>query len=106
MARPSRVSPGSGIHLTTPDDSIRHDAPRVSGAPPVIDARGLLCPLPLVKAARAFQGKTPGFVIELWSDDPSAATDVPEWCAERGHRVLSFDEAEGVLRFRLERGGD
>jgi tRNA 2-thiouridine synthesizing protein A len=75
-------------------------------APLVVDARGLLCPLPLVKAARAFAGRPPGFIIELWSDDPSALTDVPEWCDARGHAVRSTESDAGVFRFRLERGAD
>lgn len=71
-----------------------------------VDARGLLCPLPLVKAARAFAGAPADRVIDLWSDDPSALVDVPEWCAARGHEVLGVRDEGAVLRFLLRKAAD
>lgn len=71
-----------------------------------VDARGLLCPLPLVKAARAFAEAPAGLVIDLWSDDPSALVDVPEWCASRGHEVLGVKNEGAVLRFLVRKNAD
>lgn len=81
-------------------------ASSASPAPILVDARGLLCPLPLVKAARAFHAAPPGFLIELLSDDPSARVDVPEWCAERGHTLVTSTGDGTTLRFLLRRGGE
>jgi TusA-related sulfurtransferase len=50
----------------------------------VIDARGLRCPLPVLRLAKAGQGAAPGTVLMLLADDPAAAVDVPAFVRERG----------------------
>lgn len=47
-----------------------------------VDARGALCPQPVLMLARAAR-EHPGAVIEVLADDPAAATDIPAWCAMR-----------------------
>lgn len=47
-----------------------------------IDARGLLCPQPVLLLARAANDH-PGALIEVWADDPAAQTDIPAWAAMR-----------------------
>jgi len=53
-----------------------------------IDARGLLCPLPVLKARRGLLALPEGALLRLLADDPAAAVDVPHFCAEAGHRFL------------------
>jgi len=53
-----------------------------------IDARGLLCPLPVLKARKRLLGMAPGQVLRLLATDPAAAIDVPHFCAESGHELL------------------
>ncbi|KPQ04751.1 MAG: tRNA 2-thiouridine synthesizing protein TusA [Rhodobacteraceae bacterium HLUCCA12] len=53
-----------------------------------IDARGLLCPLPVLKARKRLMGMQPGQVLRLLATDPAAAVDVPHFCAESGHALL------------------
>jgi tRNA 2-thiouridine synthesizing protein A len=53
-----------------------------------IDARGLLCPLPVLKAAKRLREMAPGEVLRLQADDPAAVVDVPHYCRESGN-VLS-----------------
>ena len=61
--------------------------------PPVrIDARGLLCPLPVLRARKALAGMAPGAVLEIAADDPMAAIDMPHFCAEAGHVLLEVRE--------------
>ncbi|KPP91292.1 MAG: tRNA 2-thiouridine synthesizing protein TusA [Rhodobacteraceae bacterium HLUCCA08] len=50
-----------------------------------IDARGLKCPLPVLRASRALRRMAPGQVLRLLADDPMAAIDLPHFCAETGH---------------------
>ncbi len=50
-----------------------------------LDARGLLCPLPVLKAAKRLRALAPGDRLRLLADDPAAAVDVPHYCAESGH---------------------
>ncbi len=60
-----------------------------------IDARGLLCPLPVLKLAKRIKGLSPGQSARLLADDPAAIVDVPHYCAESGHELLDQQEAEG-----------
>ena len=65
----------------------------------VVDALGLLCPLPLVKSTRALLLVPDGALVELHTDDIAALEDVPSWCAERRHEYLGVCRADKVLRF-------
>lgn len=67
-------------------------------APPggVLDCRGQRCPLPVIALARAAAAAAPGTVLELWADDPAAATDVPAWCRLRGAEVLQVRAVSGT----------
>lgn len=60
----------------------------------IVDARGLRCPLPVLKLRKA---AAPGAVIDMVADDPAAAADVPAFAAEMGWRI----EETGPLRWRL-----
>jgi tRNA 2-thiouridine synthesizing protein A len=76
------------------------DAP----AETVVDARGLYCPIPVLRLARAILREAPGSVVTLLATDPAAAADVEAFCKEGGHLLVSR-EAEGeVSRFRVRRG--
>ncbi|GAB3444706.1 sulfurtransferase TusA family protein [Insolitispirillum peregrinum] len=64
-------------------------------SPLVIDARGLVCPLPILRLQKALQGLTAGVVIELLTDDPAAVATVRDFCAERGLALLAQQEQPG-----------
>ena len=71
-----------------------------------LDARGLLCPLPVLKARKRLAGLEPGAVLEMLADDPAAVIDVPHFCAEQGHELISQEPAEaGATRYRIRKGG-
>lgn len=53
-----------------------------------VDARGLLCPLPVLLLRKRLQGAEAGQVVRLLATDPAAAIDVPHFCAESGHELL------------------
>jgi len=70
-----------------------------------IDARGLLCPLPVLRARKRLQGMGSGEVLAMLADDPAAEIDVPHFCAEAGHGYLGAVEVEGHRVFRIRKGG-
>lgn len=67
-----------------------------------IDAAGLLCPLPVLKARKRLLSMPPGAVLRLIATDPAAVVDVPHFCAEAGHEFLGA-RAEGAAQAYLIR---
>lgn len=57
-----------------------------------LDARGLLCPLPVLKARKRLQALAIGDTLTVVADDPAAIIDVPHFCAESGHALVSTSE--------------
>ena len=57
-----------------------------------IDATGLLCPLPVLKARKRLKGMAPGQVLRLIATDPAALIDVPHYCAESGNVLVTMEE--------------
>ena len=69
-----------------------------------VDARGLICPLPVLRARKRLSEMPPGAVLRLLADDPVAVVDVPHFCAEAGHEFLRMDEVEGGQSYLIRRG--
>ena len=69
-----------------------------------IDARGLLCPLPVLKAAKRLRAMMPGEVLRLQADDPAAVIDVPHFCRESGN-VLTHSAGDGAATHYFIRKG-
>lgn len=53
-----------------------------------LDALGLLCPLPVLKARKRLAGLDSGQILRLRADDPAAVVDVPHFCRESGHTLI------------------
>jgi len=66
-----------------------------------VDARGLLCPLPILRLAKAFRSHAPGTVAILLATDPAAVEDVEVFCRERGHELLEWRREGNVFRFQV-----
>jgi tRNA 2-thiouridine synthesizing protein A len=66
----------------------------------VIDARGLRCPLPVLKAEKALAALAPGAALTLLATDPMASVDIPLLCRQAGHQCSLVREGE-VLRFTI-----
>ncbi len=76
------------------------DAP----ADATLDATGLLCPLPVLKARRALRDVPPGGILEVLATDPGAVKDFEHFCRTTGCELVAADEQSGgVLRFRLKK---
>ena len=63
-----------------------------------VEARGVLCPVPIIRLARTASSLPTGSLIELLTDDPAAEHDVPAWCRLRGHSLLATSRVEGESR--------
>lgn len=71
-----------------------------------LDATGLLCPLPVLKARRALKPLAPGAMLEVLATDPGATKDFEHFCQTTGCEMLEASEQpDGVLRFRLKKPG-
>ncbi|SEN44968.1 tRNA 2-thiouridine synthesizing protein A [Paracoccus alcaliphilus] len=71
----------------------------------LIDARGLLCPLPVLRLRKALLDLAPGSRLRLIATDPAAVIDVPHFCAQTGHAFIDMRETEdGAREFVVERG--
>lgn len=68
-----------------------------------IDARGLLCPLPVLRARKRLIALPPGAVLRVLADDPAAVIDMPHFCAEAGHELLALPGA-GETAYLIRRG--
>jgi tRNA 2-thiouridine synthesizing protein A len=70
-----------------------------------VDARGLLCPLPILRLARALRRAPAGTVALLLATDPVAVEDVNVFCREGGHELVSSDRHGEIFSFRVKKSG-
>lgn len=64
--------------------------------PVVVDARGLRCPLPVVRAAAEARHLPVGTLLTVLWSDPAAAHDLPAWARMRGHQVVTSGTSAGA----------
>jgi tRNA 2-thiouridine synthesizing protein A len=76
---------------------------RAGSEPDVLDLRGLICPLPVLKTRKAMASKAPGARIWVETTDPLAAIDLPNYCAESGNRLVETQSLAQYQRFLIER---
>ena len=71
--------------------------------PEILDARGLICPLPVLKMEKRLAQLAAGAGIVVLATDPMAKVDIPLHCRQNGHDCTVSAEAE-VLRFTIVKG--
>lgn len=69
----------------------------------VVDAKGLQCPMPVIKLSQAVMKAQPGQTIELISTDRGSCSDVPAWAADMGHALKEQFEQDNEYHFVLVR---
>lgn len=69
----------------------------------VVDARGLSCPMPLVKASQSIKQVPVGKIIEVLATDPVSKEDIPRWAKRMGHEVVEIREEGGVIHIFIRR---
>ena len=65
----------------------------------LLDARGLACPLPVLKAKKAIRKIAPDGLLKVLSTDPGSVADFQAFCDVTGHTLESHEEADGVFAF-------
>lgn len=69
-----------------------------------LDARRLLCPMPVIRVQDAITNLAPGEVLEVVCTDPGALNDVPAWCRINGHRIIDTRQENQEIVIRIEVG--
>ena len=68
-----------------------------------VDARGLSCPLPIVRTAIAIKAMRSGELVEVLATDPGSTKDFDAWSRTTGHELVESSAQDGVFRFVLRR---
>ena len=68
-----------------------------------IDARGQMCPMPVLMLAREIKQLQPGQILAISATDQGAKRDIPAWAEKTGNTLLTFTEENGVLTFYLKK---
>lgn len=71
--------------------------------PVILDAKGLKCPLPVLKARKAMKSVPVGGVLHVLATDPGAVGDFEHFCKVTGHRLLGHHEQDGIFWFDIEK---
>jgi tRNA 2-thiouridine synthesizing protein A len=69
-----------------------------------IDATGLLCPLPVLKARKRLLAMTPGQVLRLVATDPASIVDVPHFCSQSGDSLFATEDSGAAHVFLIRKG--
>ncbi len=70
----------------------------------ILDARGLLCPMPIVKAAKEIKSLGDGDVLKILATDRGAIADFPAWADDTGNELLEWhEEDDGTLVFYVRK---
>ncbi|MGM9927861.1 MAG: sulfurtransferase TusA family protein [Bacillus sp. (in: firmicutes)] len=70
----------------------------------VLDAKGLACPMPIVKTKKAMNELQSGEVLEVHATDKGAKADLAAWAKSGGHELLQATEENGVFKFFIQKG--
>lgn len=70
----------------------------------VLDAKGLDCPMPLLKAKKAMEALASGQILEVQGTDEGSKVDLPVWCERVGHTYLGVKEEAKFLKFYIKKG--
>jgi len=71
-----------------------------------INARGLRCPMPVLKVQKAVRSLAPGDALMIETTDPVSPLDLTHFCNEHGHTIVERDDRnDGSYRFVIVKGG-
>lgn len=70
----------------------------------VLDAKGLACPMPIVKTKKAMKDVEAGEILEIHATDKGAKSDLTAWAKSGGHELLKHEEEDGLFKFWIQKG--
>lgn len=68
-----------------------------------LDLKGLSCPMPVIKTAKAMKTLEPGQLLEVLATDPGSVADFKAWAQTTGNALVQSDQSEGVYRYVLRK---
>lgn len=68
-----------------------------------LDARGLNCPLPILRTKKTISGMQSGEVLELTATDPGSVKDIESFCVQTGHQLLSSGQNGSDFVFQIQK---
>ena len=68
-----------------------------------LDANGLHCPLPILKASKALEAVPAGGTFEVFATNPGALADFEAFCRQTGNELLQHSQDDSVYRFPIKR---
>ena len=69
-----------------------------------LDAKGLSCPMPLLKARKTIDELEIGQILEIIGTDEGSKVDLPGWCKRVGHSYLGVKEEANCYKFYIKKG--
>ncbi len=70
-----------------------------------LDAKGQMCPMPVITVKRAIKDLERGQIIAISATDKGACRDIPAWAEQTGHVLLTWTEQDGVYTFYVKKAG-
>ena len=70
--------------------------------PETLDARGLLCPLPVIRTQDRIADLEQGALLDVYATDPGTMQDIPAWCRVHGHEVVETARDGREIRIRVK----
>lgn len=68
-----------------------------------LDARGLKCPMPVVKTSQEIKKVEVGGILQVLATDPGSIADITAWTKSTGNELLSMDQGDGIFQFLIRR---
>ena len=68
-----------------------------------LDARGMNCPLPILKTRKAINRMNTGEILEVTSTDPGSVKDMASFCEQTGNRLVASNETDNSYVFLIEK---
>jgi TusA-related sulfurtransferase len=72
----------------------------------VVDASGLACPMPVVRAGKEMKALAPGQVLKIVATDRGSKADIPAWAEDTGNQLLASHEEGSAFVFYVRKGSD
>ena len=68
-----------------------------------VDAKGLQCPLPIIRVKKGISTVDIGDILEVWTTDPGSLADFKAWTKSTGHQLVRVEGEESPFRFLIRR---